>query len=192
MSLPDPFGWLSDAARNRALMALAALTVVQMIALDAVGRPLIDAVAPYGIVSFEFAGDLDAARAMLASWGESGRLYAALVLGLDYLFLVSYASAIALGCLVVARGLARRGARAAAAGVPLAWALLAAALLDAVENYALIQLLLGSDDGFWARLAYGCALPKFAFVVAGLAYLLAGAGWIAWRRGRRRSAQLGA
>ena len=88
MPLVDPFSWLSHRAQNRALVALAAVTLALVAAMNSVGRPLIDELAPFGIVSFEFAGDLEAARAMLASWGERGRLYAALGLGLDYLFLI--------------------------------------------------------------------------------------------------------
>jgi hypothetical protein len=188
MSLSNPFAWLSHTAQNRALAALTALTLALMVVMSSAGSPLVDEAAPFGIVSFEFAGDLETARAMLASWGERGRLYAALVQGLDYLFLVSYATAIALGCAVVARGLPRPGARAVALGVGLAWSLFAAALLDAVENYALIQLLLGASSELWAPLAWWCALPKFAIVAAGLVYLLAGGAWIALARARRRAA----
>ena len=94
----------------------------------------------------------------------------------------------ALGCAVVARGLSWRSARAAALGVGLAWALFAAALLDAVENYALIQLLLGASSEHWAPLAGWCALPKFAIVAAGLVYLLAGGAWIALARDRAGAA----
>ena len=188
MPLSNPFGWLSHRAQNRALAALAVVVLALMVAMSSVGRPLVDEAAPFGIVSFEFAGDLEAARAMLASWGERGRLYAALGLGLDYLFLISYATAIALGCAVVARGLSWRSARAAALGVGLAWALFAAALLDAVENYALIQLLLGASSEHWAPLAGWCALPKFAIVAAGLVYLLAGGAWIALARDRAGAA----
>lgn len=52
--------------------------------------PLKTPSSPAGIVSFEFAGSLAVPREMLAAWGETGQVYAALNLGLDYLFLISY------------------------------------------------------------------------------------------------------
>jgi hypothetical protein len=50
-----------------------------------------------------------------------------------------------------------------------------AALLDAVENYALIRVLLGSNLVIWPKVAKWCAVPKFVIVAAGLAYILIGA-----------------
>ena len=65
----------------------------------------------------------------------------------------------------------------AALGATLAWAQFGAAALDAVENYALIRLLLGDRSPRWPPLARWCALPKFAIVAAGLVYVLV--GWLA-------------
>jgi hypothetical protein len=150
--------------QRRAFAILALLTVVVMVARDAIGRPLVTEAAPLGIVSFEFAGDVATATRILEGWGEAGRVRAGLIQGLDYLFLVLYASAIGLGCLLVA----------GAAGPVLAWGQVAAALLDSVENFALIRLLLGSDNAVWPTLAWGCAALKFALVGAGLVTVLVG------------------
>ncbi|MEY3284160.1 MAG: hypothetical protein RIR86_2173, partial [Acidobacteriota bacterium] len=53
-----------------------------------------------------------------------------------------------------------------------AWAALLAGLLDAVENYALIRVLLGAGGDFWPALSRACARPKFAIVGVVLAYVL--------------------
>ena len=55
-----------------------------MLILD---RPLRTPAAPQGIVSYELAGTLPRAQEILASWGERGRLFAGVGLGLDYLYL---------------------------------------------------------------------------------------------------------
>jgi hypothetical protein len=162
--MTHPFAWMSPRVQRRAFAILAPLTVAVMVALDAIGRPLMTEAAPLGIVSFEFAGDVATATRMLEGWGEAGRVRAGLSLGLDYLFLLLYASAIGLGCLLVAR----------AAGPALAWGQVGAASLDAVENFALIRLLLGSGNAVWPTLAWGCAAVKFALVGAGLATVLLG------------------
>jgi hypothetical protein len=101
-----------------------------------------------------------------------------LSLGLDYLYLVAYASAIALGCVMVARRLSGRGEFLPLVGVVLAWAQFGAALLDCVENYALIRVLLGSQQELWPVVARWCAIPKFLIVALGLVYVGIGFVWV--------------
>jgi len=171
MATRHPFNWLSTSGQKRAFVALLALTLAVMLSLNALGGPLNTEVAPLGIVSFELAGDLSLAQSMVESWGQRGQVYAGLNLGLDYVFLVAYSSSIALGCVLVARSLSRRVESLSSVGMLLAWAQFGAALLDAVENYALIQVLLGSQQELWPAVARWCAIPKFLIVAAGLVYV---------------------
>jgi hypothetical protein len=180
MATRHPFAWLSASGQKRAFIILFIFTLAVMVSLNALGRPLNTEVAPLGIVSFELAGELSLAQSMVESWGPTGRVYAGLNLGLDYLFMVAYSSAIALGCVLVARSLSPR------VGVLLAWAQFGAALLDAVENYALIQVLLGSQQALWPAVARWCAIPKFLIVAAGLAYIAVGAILAVVTKGRSR------
>ncbi len=60
--------------------------------------------------------------------------------------------------------------------------MLVAGALDALENLALIQILLSGASEGWARLAWACAGPKFALVLLAAAYLLLGIGALAWSR----------
>ncbi len=59
----------------------------------------------------------------------------------------------------------------------------AAALLDAVENFALTRMLVdGVAQAPWPALAAGCAAVKFVLVGLGLTFALAGAScWLAGR-----------
>lgn len=168
--------WLFWPAVILALVIFAAFSI-----LDA---PLRNAAAPNGIVSFELAGSAASAQAMIDSWDTRARLYAAFGLGVDYLFMVSYALAIGLGCARAAGVLGRRWRWAARMGHVLAWGLLPAALLDAIENLALTRMLLaGAATAPWPALAAVCAAIKFALIALGLLYALAGAvAWLArWR-----------
>jgi hypothetical protein len=174
MDLPHPFRWISPPAQARVFIALVAVTLVVMVSLQALGAPLQTDEAPLGIVSFELAGSLPAAQSMLESWGPIGRVYAGVNLGLDYLFLVAYAGAIGLGCALLARGLSEGAPPLCLAGVILAWGLIVAGLLDAVENYALVRVLLGSQQELWPLVARWCAIPKFLIVAAGLLFLILG------------------
>jgi len=128
------------------------------------------------------AGELAHAQRMVDSWGPTGRIYAGLNLGLDYLFLAVYACAIALGCVLVSRGLYGRNSALANVGIIIARAQFLAAILDGVENYGLIQVLLGTQIGAWPLVAKWCAWPKFLIVAVGLIYVIIGMLWIALRK----------
>ena len=169
-----PFNWLPVAEQPRAFVALLVVTIAALVAEQITGAPLKTDAAPSGIVSFELAGTLPVAQKIIESWDQTARVYAGLNLGLDFLFIAAYASCIGLGCVLVARRLAQ-SALVASVGIVLAWAIWLAALLDCIENYALINLLLGSQQTSFAALAQWCAIPKFAIVGLGIAYVLLGA-----------------
>jgi hypothetical protein len=173
--MQTPFDWIAANKQKPVFVSLVALTVVVMICLQIIGGPLVTDVAPGGIVTYEFAGDVPTARAILESWGAKGQVYAGLSLGLDFLFLFAYAGSIGLGCVLVGRNLALR------AGVWLAWGLVVAAFLDYLENYALIRNLLGSELALWPAMARWCAIPKFVLVGAGLLFVFGG-GVVGWYR----------
>ncbi|MEJ2570923.1 MAG: hypothetical protein P8Y98_10335, partial [Anaerolineales bacterium] len=60
-------------------------------------------------------------------------------------------------------------------GLILAWAQIGAGLLDSLENYALIRVLLGTKLAYWPEVARWCALPKFIIVAVGILYVAIGA-----------------
>lgn len=186
MHLSHPFATLPPSTRRRSLPVLIVLTLALTAVLQIVGAPLKTPAAPQGIVSFELAGTLPAAQAMVASWDSAAQLHAAFSLGLDYLYMPLYAVAIALACVQAAGSSLRSRRPIWALGLLLAWAMGLAALLDAIENIALWQLLLGSTSAAWPAVARACALVKFAFVIAGLLY--AGLGGVVYLVRRRRRA----
>lgn len=175
MKTRHPFEWLPVAEHKRAFVLVFVLTIIVMVAEQISGGPLKTDAAPSGIVSFELAGTLSLALKIIESWNQTARVYAGLNLGLDFLFIVAYASCIGLGCVLVARSLSRRSAFLASVGVVLVWALWLAALLDCIENYALINLLLGSQQAAFAVIAQWCAIPKFLIVGLGILYVIVGA-----------------
>ncbi len=175
MKYRHPFEWLPESRQMTAFGILAILTLLVMASLQVLGKPLITEVSPAGIVSYEFAGELGLARNMIESWGDEGQIYAGLNLGVDYLFLVAYGISISLGCVIVARNLSERFSVLSMVGVILAWGQIGASVLDAVENYGLIRVLLGSNQEIWPQVARMCAGPKFIIVALGLVYILVGA-----------------
>ena len=191
MTLCHPLDFVPASTRKPLFIMLLIWALVLMVVMQVLGRPLQTEAAPAGIVSFELAGSPDRAMQILASWDPhynptlgysvvefyTAPLYAAFGLGLDYLFMPSYAAAIALGVLLAA---GRHKGWFTSLGAILGWGALAAALLDAVENIALWRELLGAILSPWPMVAATCARVKFALILLGIAYALA--GWILPKR----------
>lgn len=169
-----PFRWLTRRAQWAAFGLTTLLTLVVMYALLASGAPLRTNAAPQGIVSYELAGNVQSAQAILDSWDHATKVSAAFNLAIDYLYLFAYSTSIALGCTLVATAGKSGRHLLTLPGIFLAWLQFAAAGLDAVENYALLQMLGGHVDATWTATAWWCAVPKFVIVAVGIVYALGG------------------
>lgn len=160
--------------RKEIFFALFGLTLLLMVIMNFVGAPLNTTQAPLGIISYELAGTVPGAGAILASWDQDAQLHAAFSLGLDYLFMVVYSTTIALACIWSGEVLQKNGWPLASTSVPLAWGQWLAALLDAVENLALALILFGALASPWPELAKWCALIKFILIFLGMVYAFYG------------------
>ncbi len=140
-----------------------------MVILQAVDGPLRTAAAPQGIVSFELAGTAEQAAAIVQSWDILARMHAGLSLGLDYLFMLAYATAFMLACLWAATRWSAAWARWL--GQALAWAMPVAAVADAIENAALWRTL-HEPVAPWPALARSMALIKFGLLAAALLFVV--------------------
>ncbi|OGO31091.1 MAG: hypothetical protein A2Z16_15525 [Chloroflexi bacterium RBG_16_54_18] len=170
----NPVLFISPKFRKRVLVISMMAALALLALLNVVNRQLISSASPYGIISFELAGTLDSAQKILAGWGETDRLIAAFSLGLGYVFMLAYPLAIGLACSWIAEELALHHHPHAAFGIRLAWAQGLAALLDAIENISLMEVLLGIEIALWPRIAQICAAFKFVLVISGLLYALYG------------------
>ncbi len=160
---------------------LVALTLTVIAAIRVLDTPLRTGAAPQGIVSFELAGHLDRARAILTAWNPRAKIFAGISLGLDYLFMLLYG----LVLWWIIRALALRfpkGSVFYAVGLFFAAIIWLAVAADALENYALIRLLTGGLEVSWARLAGFSAQLKFAIVGLGLLYVLVAGMFVLLRR----------
>lgn len=165
----NPFGWLSH-DRRKLFWPFFAATIIVMVALNMIGAPLNTDVAPYGIISYELAGTPEQAGQILASWDQRAREHAALSLGFDYVFMLAYSITIGLACVWAGDVLLERRWPLSGIAVPLAWGQIAAAILDAVENYALLKILFGSIQSPWPEAAKWCEIVKFCLVFLGLIF----------------------
>jgi len=168
----DPFRRLTQAQVRKALAVMLPVTGAACLVIALTNQPLQNGTARLGVISLQLACTPARAAEIIGAWGESERTLAAFNLGFDYLYLLAYALLLALACAYLARfHLAKGSERFAMLGFGLAWAMPVAATLDAIENYALLQILLGDPAPGWPALATGCAIPKFGIVAAALAYI---------------------
>jgi hypothetical protein len=172
--MQHPLESIAPERRKRYFWPFLVITLVVMALLNAVSAPLTTSVAPYGIVSYELAGDVATAEAILSSWDTDARLRAAFGLGFDYLFMIAYSATIALACVWAAGIVRQRGWPLAWLGIPLAWGQWLAAGLDALENLALAVILFGAPASPWPEIARWSAIFKFALVFLGMFYAFYG------------------
>lgn len=180
-----PYHRLSPAGRFRLFLLLLVLTLALLAAMGLIHDPLAEGaagrVAPWGMISLQLTHDVDAARAILDAWQGPLRDRALFGLGFDYLFMAVYPWFLSLGCALLAE---RAGGRTGRLGIALAWLVLLAWPLDAMENYALWRLFIDGASPAGVALVYACALPKWLLAAAAAGYLAGGGVWLGLRRRR--------
>jgi hypothetical protein len=187
--MQHPLEFVSTSYRKRSFLIFLFLTMTLFAIFRVLDKPLHTSSAPNGIVSFELAGSVSQARVITDEWKQSSMLvsdvagqpnpeivnvpyvFAAFGLGVDYLFMPVYAFALAFGTLFVTN---KHTGWLRSLGAVAGYGAFAAALFDAVENYALFQILLNRIVSPYPEIAYYCASIKFGLLIFGLMYALTG------------------
>lgn len=169
-----PFDFIPPGWWPRFFWPLLGVNLLLLIVFGITGAPLTTEAAPYGVVSFELAGTVENMHQILTSWDVNTQLRAAFGLGLDYLFMVAYACTIAFGCGMAAQVLQRSRWPLVGWCNLLAWGVILAALLDAVENIALSVIIFGTVASPWPEIVRWCAIPKFILIFMGIVFVIYG------------------
>lgn len=179
--------------RKRFFFTCLALAFILFSVLRMLDKPLQTPVSPDGIVSFEFARTPQRAQEIIDFWtgrviittftdGQNANglmepagdsfvynplpmIHAAFELGLDYLFMPAYALALAFGTLLATQ---RHAGWVKSLGAVAGYGAFAAALFDAVENFALWQVLSGAYSSGSPAIAAFCASIKFGLLIFGV------------------------
>jgi hypothetical protein len=165
--------------RSHRRLWLGALIVLALVppVLGSLGKTLHeDEPGGASIVDFEFAGSVERAEEILATWEAEGVVDDAKAIQLaDLVYPLVYAAALAGAC-VAAAGAWTRAGRTAPAGVCIAaaWAAFGAAGFDYLENLGLAVSLWGDPASPWPQLAWVAALLKFTSIGIALACALSG------------------
>jgi hypothetical protein len=126
---------------------------------------------PNGILDLEVPWSTAGAKKVLTALGRDGIEEARKQVCLDYVFLLLYPIAISLTCALVGGFI--RG-KLGVLGVLVAWGVLLAGPLDAIENAAMLRVLAGDTGSPWPQLSTACAIVKFSLVFGGLGYVAVG------------------
>jgi len=193
--MQHPLEFVSGGYRKPLFFTFLFLTLVLFAIFRVLDLPLRIPAAPNGIVSFEMARTPQQAQAIIDVWtgrttiytaGENQNavsvppgepflynavpiIHAAFGLGIDYLFMPVYAFALAFGTLLAA---GRQEGWIKSLGAVAGYGAFAAALFDALENYALIQILLDKIHSPYPEIAFYCASIKFGLLIFGIFYAL--------------------
>jgi hypothetical protein len=160
-------------SRKQAYLIATPLFLLSFWSMNYTGAPLKTDAAPNGIISYEFMKDMACVDKIHASWAGIKMQYAALNMGLDFLFLVAYSCFFYLLCKSVADKFPINSFLNKL-GHWLGLVQFVAAALDAVENICLVQILFGSRDESLLSMAHVFTNIKFALIGLGLAYILIG------------------
>ncbi|RUA11041.1 MAG: hypothetical protein DSY82_04110 [Flavobacteriia bacterium] len=136
---------------------------------------------PNGIVSFELAKESSVSAAMIGSWDIQAKAAAGISLGFDYLFMLFYASFLAMLVLRVNERLLS-GPAGKRWNKLLISAPFIAAFFDMIENVALIRLLLGDLQQTWSLMAFYAATIKFTILFIVIVYILFGGVILIFKR----------
>jgi hypothetical protein len=163
---------LSRQNQNRLVLILVLLNILVMVIMAVIGRRLL----PFNIVQYEMAGSIDAIIPMLNTWKQTGAMSSLFfLLGFDYLFMMVYGFSLWFVCMQVAE----RFNSLREIIIVLAWCQPIAAMLDAIENFALYQLAMGVKDNILPTIALWTAVPKFVIVFLALVlWLTSGIVWL--------------
>ena len=167
--LTPPFTLLLAWPQRRLLLGvLLALAAVVMFGRLGPLDEVLKTREPGGILALEFAWSGERAAGILAAW-KGLEAVVRLQTRWDYLFLLCYPLALSLACAMLADAPHNP---VPMIGAFVAWAVLAAIPLDAVENLAMLRMVDHGASDALARLATWCAGLKFTVLLAAVGYLL--------------------
>lgn len=188
--MKHPLEFVPHVSRKRLFFTFLTLTLILFAIFRVLDQPLRTDAAPNGIVSFELAGNTQTAQEITDSWKRTSLLlsaamgqpdsnivnipyvFAAFGLGIDYLFMPLYALALAFGTLLASH---KQEGFLKSLGSVAGYGAFMAALFDAAENYALLQMLLGNIQSAYPAVAAFCAILKFGLIIFCVFYAL-----VAW------------
>lgn len=173
-NLRAPFARRLDDVAGRRLLWLAAIV---MLAFGAAELPALARMSSHGtgVLGFEFAGDTDRMREILALWGSTGLSGARQHVIIDLGFILGYGVLLVGGCGRLSRRFEARGhMRAATIAALLAWGALIAAVVNVIEKLLLWLEIHGHIAQPLPALAAACGAITFTLALSAALFTVLG------------------
>jgi hypothetical protein len=164
----EPPSWPARFNRLRQLFWLfSLLTVAYMIWVRSYLSPL----SSDEIVQFEIAKTVGRAQAIIQHWKDTGKYELSVKSTyFAYIFMILYTLAIALGCRFISactgNEIMIKG------GKGFSWLIVACAICDIIENFAISRSIRGDISPWSVSIAYNLARVKFSIVIVCILFLL--------------------
>ena len=184
--ITHPFEKLDSDRRRRLLFGLLISTGLLFACAAATTGPLINDTAPWGLLSYELGGSVEATKSVLSSWHDGHRIQAGFALGFDFLFMLSLTNLLALASVEAADRPRLESPDLAKIGPVLAWGQWLAGALWISQNLLLVTMLTGPVTSPRPEIVYWCGAIKFSLLGFALVYVV-----IVWLRGKWREAAVG-
>lgn len=136
--------------------------------------PMVTDSAPLGLTSLQLSWNSENARRILESWSAQMRVAVGAAVGLSFLHIFAYPTALAFTCLLARHVFQLSSWSLARYGRQLAQAQMAVLALELVKTLSLLMMIAQAPDAPWPQLATISATLKYPLVVAGVAYSLLG------------------
>lgn len=183
MILTSPFAWIPHSLQLGICVASIAASILVAMCLQRHGTA-VDAALKYGVLEVEAPWSRERADEIRTLLGDDGIAAVRAQTRFDFVFLVLYPIAISLSCALIA---SRLDGQAGAIGMLIAWGVLLAGPLDAVENISMLRQLAGSTGAPWPQLSTLCASIKFTLAAGGLGFAISGFAMLLVRAARAHS-----
>ncbi len=172
MAISHPFHFVSPSARKGAFVIFLILALVCAgVFFFVLDPPLRKAASPWGMFSLQLAWRPTTVSAILGSWKQAEKVYAAFSLGFDFLFILCYAFVLGIGTQIASE---RLGQRFSGMGRTFGWGVILAVLLDVSENILLFVIMTRGNFPPYALFASLAATLKFLLLLLIVCYVFLG------------------
>ena len=169
--LSTPFRNISERIEKKRTLSIGFLFFITSFVMLLLNKPLINSIAPNGILSFELANTLEHSQEITASRPPFDKIFAGIGLDFDFLYTLIYPLFIAIIIHKINTHLWSTHLFYKI-GELLIWSLLVAAIVDVVENVCSIQTLTRNTKQYWVRIGYYAAVTKFLLILLSSLYIV--------------------
>jgi hypothetical protein len=155
--------------------------ILVTLVMNIISQPLITPATPNGILSLQLAGSIPVAEAILASWPEKEKMTAVIVVMVDFIYVAAYSLTFFLFTSWAKDRFQLLSAFMTNLGTVVTWGIFGAAVMDVIDNIALLVLLMGNFSAVWITTNLMSNYIKFLLISIAMLYILCALMFSIWK-----------